>query len=85
MAEFLRLDEDLLAAAAEASADETNDSGALRAWALALPQRAKDQWLVRAIDDPDPALGAELRRDFRMQHERPRRTGRRIAHARLRI
>jgi len=82
MADFLRLDEDLLAAAAEASAEETDDSDALRAWALALPQRAKDQWLVRAIDDPDLALGAELRRDFRLQHERPSRTGRRVAELR---
>jgi len=49
---------------------------------LALPQRAQDQWLVRAIDDPDLALGAELRRDFRLQHERPSRTGRRVAELR---
>ena len=82
MADFLRLDEDLLAAAAEASAEETDDSGALRAWARALPLRAKDEWLSRAIDDPDLALGAELLRDFRTQGERPSRTGRRVAELR---
>ena len=62
---FLRIDGDLLSAAAEKSAAELDDTGPLRAWVGALPARAKDQWLRRAVDEPDLALGAELRRAFR--------------------
>jgi hypothetical protein len=62
---FLRLDGDLLSAAAEQSGAEPEDADALRAWVAALPARTKDQWLRRAVDEPDLALGAELRRAFR--------------------
>ena len=67
MVEFLRIDEDLIAAAAEASARENDDRPALREWIFALPPRAKDAWLRRAIDDPDLALGSELVRAFRAE------------------
>ncbi|WP_437909559.1 hypothetical protein WME95_17785 [Sorangium sp. So ce327] len=65
MVGFLRLDGDLLAAAAEPSGAEPEDADALRAWVGALPARTKDQWLRRAVDEPELALGAELRRVFR--------------------
>lgn len=65
MVDFLRIDADLLAVAAERSAAEPEDADALRTWVAALPARAKDQWLRRAVDEPDLALGAELRRAFR--------------------
>ena len=47
---------------------------------LALAPRAKDQWLRRAVDDPELALGGELLRAFRAEAERAsklveRRTG----------
>lgn len=78
MVEFLRIDDDLLAAAATASPPETGDLDALRRWVLALTPAAKADWLTRAIDDPDLALGAELRRTFRRRNEksisRPRRS-----------
>lgn len=78
MVEFLRIDEDLLAAAATASARETGDLDALRAWVLALTPAAKAKWLTRAVDDPDLALGAELHRTFRMQQS-TNRPGRSVA------
>lgn len=65
MAEFLRIDDDLIAAAAEGSARESDDRHALREWVLALTSRAKDEWLTRAIEEPDLALGGELLRSFR--------------------
>jgi hypothetical protein len=71
MVEFLRIDDDLLSAAAAQSVAEPDDTGALRAWAGALPVRTKDQWLRRAVDEPDLALGAELRRVFRAQVKSP--------------
>ena len=67
MVEFLRIDEDLISAAAEASARENDVRPALREWILALPPRAKDAWLRRAIDDPDLALGGKLVRAFRAE------------------
>jgi hypothetical protein len=82
MVEFLRIDEDLLAAAAGASAADTDDTEALRAWAAALSPRAKDQWLARAIEDPDLSLGAELRRTFRDQTKPASRGGRRLSELR---
>ena len=45
MVEFLRIDPDLVATAATASAVETHDLEALRAWTLGLSRRAKDEWL----------------------------------------
>jgi hypothetical protein len=46
-------------------------------WTLALSPRAKDEWLRRAIDDPDLALGGELLRAFRAKAKRTPVTGRR--------
>src|SRR6185369_4390361 len=71
MVEFLRIDDNLLSAAAAQSIAEPDDTGALRAWVAALPVRTKDQWLRRAADEPDLALGAELRRAFRAQVKTP--------------
>jgi hypothetical protein len=65
LVEFLRIDPDLLSAAAERSGSEVEDTGALHAWVAALSPLAKDQWLKRAVNEPDLALGAELRRTFR--------------------
>jgi hypothetical protein len=80
--EFLRIDEDLLMAAAAASATDSDDTEDVRAWAATLSPRAKDQWLARAIDDPDLALGAELRRAFRNQKDGSARPGRRVVQLR---
>ena len=80
MVEFLRLDRDLLTAATTASPAPTNDRAAARRWVLAPNPRAKNEWLERAIKEPDLALGAELLRTFRQQTRTPpRHPGRRVA------
>ncbi|NOK08238.1 hypothetical protein [Corallococcus exercitus] len=65
MVEFLRIDVDLLAAAARDSAELDKGDDAFRRWVTRLPPAHKDQWLMRAVDDPDLALGGELLRTFR--------------------
>ncbi len=82
LVEFLRIDDDLLAAAATASEADTEDTEAVRAWAMALAPRAKDAWLARAIDEPDLALGAELRRAFRGEKKGSPGARRRVAELR---
>ncbi len=77
MVEFLRIDEDLISAAAAAGSEQSDDRPALRKWVLALAPRAKDEWLRRAIDDPDLALGSELLRTFRAEAKPARAAGRR--------
>ncbi len=54
----------------------------MRAWTLRLARRSKDAWLARAVDAPELALGAELRRAFRIEAKAPPRAGRRVAELR---
>jgi hypothetical protein len=82
LVQFLRIDEDLVAAAATVSAADTDDTEALRTWATALTPCAKDAWLARAVEDPDLALGAELARAFRSERKEPPRPGRRVTELR---
>lgn len=65
LAELLRVDGDLIAAASEVSAAPADDARALRAWVKALATAEKERWLLRAIENPELALGAELRASFR--------------------
>jgi len=67
MVDFLRIDGDLVSAAATASAATPDDRDALRAWVKKLTPAMKDEWLGRAVDAPDLPLGAELLRVFRAQ------------------
>lgn len=69
--EWLRIDTDLLSAAA-ATSSQDDDRGAFAAWVAKLPARAKDEWLRRAAGDPELALGAELLRAFRAR-SKPKR------------
>jgi hypothetical protein len=75
MADFLRIDEDLISAAAADSGPVTDDRPALLKWARALAPSAKDAWLRRAIEDSDFALGAELRRAFRAEAPQAKAVG----------
>lgn len=70
MVEFLRIDVDLLAAAAAGSAEPARGDAAFRQWVAQLPQAQRDQWLLRAVEDPELALGGELLRAFKAT-ERP--------------
>jgi hypothetical protein len=85
-ADFMRVDEDLLAAAAQASPDQVAAGlpGAdLSAWLAGLPASRKDSWLVRLAEGEGNAARIELLREFRQEqtkrrpttpHAAPRRT-----------
>ncbi len=65
MVEFLRIDVDLLAAAAAGSPNMEDGAEPFRRWAQGLSAKAKDAWLARAVAEPNLALGDEMRRAFR--------------------
>ncbi len=67
LAEFLRIDRDLMAAAAEGSQDDALDVEALRSWIRARPARDKDRWLLKAVDDPSARIGTDLIAAFRRE------------------
>ena len=72
LAEFLRIDRDLMAAAAEGSQDDSLDAEALRSWIRARPAREKDRWLLKTIDDPSARIGTDLIAAFRRAQPVPR-------------
>lgn len=76
LAEFLRLDQDLLAAAAESDDEDRDEPGRFRAWVRSFPARERERWLLRAADNPDLGLGSELLGEFRRAHP-PVTSGRR--------
>jgi hypothetical protein len=68
LADFLRLDDDLLAVAAEASPPldkASTDPKRLAAWVAKLPTAEKDQLLVRVAQDHAATVHLELLRRFR--------------------
>ncbi|WP_247662963.1 hypothetical protein [Micromonospora sp. U21] len=66
LVEFLRIDTDLLAVAAETSASLSRAEPAeVRRWLRGLPTDEKDQLLLRVLRDGDVPVRAELRRRFR--------------------
>lgn len=82
LADFLRLNDDLLAVAAEASpplTGATDNPGSLAAWVTNLPTKDKDRLLRRLISDNPTAVRTELLRRFRDQttattDDKPQRT-----------
>jgi hypothetical protein len=71
LADFLRLDEDLLAIAAQTSPplEETaNDPGQLAAWVTNLHQAEKNRLLLRVVDDHAATVRMEILRRFRDEH-----------------
>lgn len=72
LADFLRLDADLLAVAAEASpplATVRDDPRELAVWIEGLPVKEKDRLLVRAVRDETAQVRMELLRRFRGTQE----------------
>jgi len=67
---FMRIDTDLVAVAAENSASkevhQAVDQKALSAWISNLPEKEKDNILLRLIKDHDPHLGAELVQQYQL-------------------
>ncbi|MEV0593208.1 hypothetical protein [Nonomuraea cavernae] len=80
LADFLRLDDDLLAVAARASSSASpvkDDSAALAGWIAALPVAEKDKLLLRLAQDETGQARTKLWRRFRgpvAPDESPRRT-----------
>jgi hypothetical protein len=66
VADFLDIDEDLLAVAAEASPDaREDDHGGLAEWIVSLPTEEKDKLLARVVSGEGAAVQAVLSRRFR--------------------
>jgi hypothetical protein len=66
VADFLDIDEDLLAVAAEASPDiQKEDLGGLTEWIACLPGREKDALLARVVSGEGSSVQAVLARRFR--------------------
>jgi hypothetical protein len=82
LADFLRLDADLLATAAEASAPltrRTPPKAALAAWVKQLPQADKDKVIVRLLDGEGAHQRAELLRRYNGDEDQPAVGGGRTA------
>jgi hypothetical protein len=79
MIEFLRIDVDLVGAAAETSGTASKEDAAFRRWLATLSAKKKDVWLKRAANEPELALGGELRRAFQVTVKRATTVARRTA------
>ncbi|MFE3455467.1 hypothetical protein ACFXJ8_41790 [Nonomuraea sp. NPDC059194] len=82
LADFLRLDDDLLAAAAEASPPAQavqHDRAALAAWISGLPAERKDALLLRVVEDNSARVRWELLREFGGNTASQVETGRTVA------
>lgn len=79
LADFLSIDRDLMAAAAEGSQDESLDAEALRSWVRSRPAREKERWLLKTIDDPSARLGPDLVAAFRRAQPVPHTKSRTVA------
>jgi hypothetical protein len=66
LVEFLRIDRDLLAVAAEASPPMRSDKRALARWVRGLGEAEKDAMLVRLMEGGSPSPRAELLQRYRM-------------------
>jgi hypothetical protein len=84
MIEFLGIDPDLVAAAAEGGDEAGLDPAAVRAWVTSLPPREKDRWLSKAIDEPNLPIGTDLLAAFRRQMSSHPTRGRTVAELRAR-
>jgi hypothetical protein len=62
---FLRVEPDLLAAAAEAGVEDAGEMERFRSWVERLPAREQQRWLLRAVDNLDLAVGSALLGEFR--------------------
>ncbi len=65
--DFMRIDNDLIAVAAAASASENKtptDDKKLKSWIKNLPSNKKDEIIFRLINENDPHLGSELQQKF---------------------
>lgn len=71
LAEFLRVDEDFLGAAAENSAPLSAPSSSLKKWIAALPQIEKNRILLSIATGDDPQVSAKMLRQYQRQTSKP--------------
>ena len=81
MVKLLRIDLDLLAAAVGGSVERVESDAEFRGWVKSLSTAQKDEWLQRAVVEPDLALGGELLRVFRAKRRAGVAGGRRTVGA----
>ena len=79
LAEFLRIDRDLVAAAAGGSQGDSLNAEALRSWIQSRSVAEKDRWLLKAVDDPSARIGTELMAAFRGEQPKPSRKPRTVS------
>ncbi|MGB7923527.1 MAG: hypothetical protein WCF57_09805 [Pyrinomonadaceae bacterium] len=60
LADFLRIDQDLLAITAERSSTESDANAGLAEWIAALPVKEKNQLLLDVVQGQDAHIGAQL-------------------------
>ena len=65
---FLRVDSDLLAAAAEMDVEDTGELDRFRSWMERLPTRQQQRWLLQAAHSLDLAVDSALLGEFRRAH-----------------
>lgn len=74
LADFLRLDDDLLAIAAQTSPPLekiADDPGQFAVWVTSLPLAEKNRLLLRVVEDHAVTVRMEMLRRFRDEHPRP--------------
>lgn len=79
LSDFMGLDADLVAVAAEVSGtlrQQQPSPQALRAWIQQLPEPDKDDWLSRLITgtEPPPVISREMLQRYREEHPMPKAT-----------
>lgn len=72
LAEFLRLDKDVLAVAVKASPSLTADRPRMAEWIAGLPEREKNEVLLALFDGSDPHAAVKLRRRFNIAQAKTR-------------
>jgi hypothetical protein len=75
LADFLRVDQDILAAAARTSPALRPPPSELTNWIAALPEREKDQLLLDLASGKNPRVGPEIVRRYRASIASPISTG----------
>lgn len=75
LADFVRIDFDLIAVAAQRSeplAPAADDPATMRKWLSATPAKQKDEWLWRVLQGEEFGLRSEMMRDFQ-QSQNPKK------------
>ena len=82
--DFLEVDRDLYAAAAEGSVALEHDGAAITKWVRGLSNKQQQRWLLRAVEQPQLAIGAQMISAYRKQHPSTARPSRSLGELRAR-